>query len=66
MFIPHRSGFVQKRHFYRSNTTTLSKRGRTKTARYAALFKHKRRYFLVPLVNETSQVSKQQTRMLFV
>ena len=37
-----RNGFVHcpKRHFCRSETTTLSKRGRTKTERFVALRKH--------------------------
>ena len=34
------TGFVCKDHFCRSDTTTLCKRGRTKTERYMALGKH--------------------------
>ena len=38
-FILHRSGIVLKRHFFRSDTTTLFKRAQTKTERYATLCK---------------------------
>ena len=34
------TGFVGKDHFCHSDTTTLCKRGRTKTERYVALCKH--------------------------